>query len=412
MKAAFLFCLLVASAVAAQQPAATSAPAVTGQVSGRVICGDTDAPARFASVQLVPEKPSTAPPFDPSQLGKNADFGKIMSVAMKSVMSGSNLSTLAGIDGSYTLDKIPPGTYYVIAQFPGYQSPLAQLSAMERMGPDAATMKEVEDAAQKIVVQPSQAAHADLRLERGATLSGTIRYDDGSPAPGVTPVLMEQSSDGKWKELSGSLIPVPSDDRGHYRFYGLAAGKYAVKAALPTVQASTGLGTGPGMVSLHMNTGDALVVFSGGVLREKDIKPVEVGKGDDTDGVDVVFPLSDLHVVSGTVEAKSDGHPVNSGNLSLLDSDTKSVVRTAMVDRDGNFRFNYVPDGQYILKVSGAADLETPAGEPSNNLERLMDSKRLKSYGSAEQPLMLKDDATGLVLQVPDTGTARPSASN
>ena len=105
-----------------------------GQVSGRVICGDTDAPARFASVQLIPEKPSTAPPFDPSKLGKDADFSKVMSAAMKSVMTVSNLSTLAGIDGSFSLDKIPPGTYYVIAQLPGYQSPLAQISAMERCG--------------------------------------------------------------------------------------------------------------------------------------------------------------------------------------------------------------------------------------------------------------------------------------
>ena len=308
----FLLCLLAWSAAVAQQPASTSAPAVTGQVSGRVICGDTDAPARFASVQLIPEKPSTAPPFDPSKLGKDADFSKVMSAAMKSVMTGFNLSTLAGIDGSFSLDKIPPGTYYVIAQLPGYQSPMAQISAMERMRPDAATMKSVEDLAQKIVVQASQAAHVDLRLERGATLSGSVRYDDGSPAPGVTPILMEQQTDGKWKELSTSLLPSTTDDRGHYRFYGLAPGKYAVKATLPTIQASTGLGTGPGMVSLHMNTGDALVVYSGGALREKDVKPVEVGKGDDTDGIDVIFPLSDLHVVSGTVVAKSDGHAVNS----------------------------------------------------------------------------------------------------
>ena len=170
-------------------------------------------------------------------------------------------------------------------------------------------MKSVEDLAQKIVVQASQAAHVDLRLERGATLSGSVRYDDGSPAPGVTPILMEQQTDGKWKELSTSLLPSTTDDRGHYRFYGLAPGKYAVKATLPTIQASTGLGTGPGMVSLHMNTGDALVVYSGGALREKDVKPVEVGKGDDTDGIDVIFPLSDLHVVSGTVVAKSMATP-------------------------------------------------------------------------------------------------------
>ena len=84
-----------------------------------------------------------------------------------------------------------------------------------------------------------------------------------------------------------------------------------------------------------------------------------------------------------------------------------------MVDRDGNFRFNYVPDGQYVLKVSGAADLETPAGgESSNDLAHLMDSKRLKAYGTAEQPLMLKDDASGITLQVPDASAVQPTARN
>jgi hypothetical protein len=78
-----------------------------------------------------------------------------------------------------------------------------------------------------------------------------------------------------------------------------------------------------------------------------------------------------------------------------------------MLDKDGNFHLNYIPDGSYTIKVSGAADMEkSAAGEDDgNDLSRMlksMGSKPLKSYGDAEQALMLKSDNPTIVLQVPD----------
>jgi len=390
-------------------PPAPAAPSVFGQVNGHVICGDTDAPGRFASVQLISEKPEPMhfSNFDPA---KNPDFTKAMSVVFSTLMKGSNLSALAGIDGSFSLDKVPPGTYYVVAQLPGYQSPLSKFSQAERMKADEATLKAVESVAEKIVVAPDQTAHVELRLERGASLSGSVRYDDGSPASGVTPILMAQQKDGKWKDLALSMVPAPTDDRGRFRFYGLPPGKYAVKAALPTMQASAGLGSGS--IAMHMNMGDALLVYSGGALREKDVKPVAVGTGDEVDGVEILFPLAGLHAVAGTVVAKSDNHPVSTGAVSLLDSETKAVVRTAMLDREGSFRLNYVPEGQYTLKVAGAADTEkTDSPLEESDFARMMNRKTLRSYGEAERTFTLKTDETALTLQVPDA-PAKAAAGN
>lgn len=362
-------------------------------------------------VQLIPEKHDPAAFTDIGQLGKNPDMEKALTVVLSNMMKGSGLSGLSNLDGSFTLDHVPAGTYYVVAQLPGYESPLSQFSQMERMKSSAETLKAVEAVAEKIVVQANQPARVELRLERGASLSGTVQYDDGSPAPGVTTVLMTQDSAGKWKDLSLTMVPTPTDDLGHFRFYGLLPGKYAVKAALPTTQASIGLG--PQSIAMHMSTGDALVVYSGGALREKDVKPVEVGSGDSVDGVELTFPLSDLHKITGTVVAKSDGHPVNAGSVSLLDADTKTSLRMAMVGRDGTFQFNYVPDGQYTLQVTGASDTEakSPGADMENDFARLLNSKVLKSYGTLEQPLLLKGDAPDLTLQVPDS-TAKDSAAN
>ena len=381
---------------------AATAQTAPGTVTGRVFCEDTGQPARFASVQLVSDHPAPNPMFDSSTPGKNPDFEKTMLKAMASIMKGNNLTTLTGLDGTFSLDKVPPGTYWVLAQLAGYQSPLRQFSALEMFKADGAALEAIESFSPKVVVQSGQSVHADVELERGSAISGTIHYDDGSPAPGVTPVLMAQGKDGKWKELSGTggMLPVSTDDRGHYRICGMGAGKYAVKATLPTMQAMTGLGaTG----SMHMSLADALIVYSGGAMREKDLKPVEVGPGADVDGVDVIFPIDDLHVIAGTVVAKSDGHAVDSGTVLLEDPDTKAMLRTMSINPDGSFRLNYVPEGQYLLKITGASDTDSAGNSDSgNDLLRMMHSKVLKSYGDAEQPVTVKNDAAGLVLQVPE----------
>jgi hypothetical protein len=407
----FLLLIAVSVSAVAQQPAPASQASQTGQVMGHVACGDTNQPARFATVQLISEHPAAATVFDYGALAKEADPEKAIGKAMAAVMKGgnSNLSAVTALDGAFTLDKVPAGTYWVVAQFAGYLSPLSQLSMMERSQATADAFKTVQSSAEKIEVQPNQSVRVDIRLERGASINGTIRYDDGSPAPGVMPMLMTLDKDGKWKDLgTTSAIPVNSDDQGRYRLFGLLPGKYAVKASLPTTQVSMGLGAMP---SVHTSMGDMLMVYSGGALHEKDIKPVEVGSGDDVSGIDVVFPIDNLHTVAGSVVAKTDSHAVNSGWISLEDSDTKAQVRGVSIEQDGSFRLNYVLEGQYILKAAGAADTEKSADDSSAAFPAfMMHGKTLKTYGPAEMPITLKNDSTGLVLQVPDV-SATPAQS-
>lgn len=411
MRTLVLFLIAVSVSAVAQQPASTGQAFLTGQVTGHVVCGDTNQPARFATVQLIGEHPAAATVFDYGALAKEADPEKAIGKAMAAVMKGgnSNLSAITALDGAFSMDKVPPGTYWVVGQFPGYLSPLSQLSMMERSQATADAFKTVQSSAEKIEVQPNVSVRADIRLERGSSISGTVRYDDGSPAPGVNPMLMSLEKDGKWKDLgSVSANPVSSDDQGRYRLYGLLPGKYAVKASLPTTQVSIGLGAMP---SIHSSMGDMLMVYSGGALHEKDIKPVEIGSGDDVNGIDIVFPIDDLHTIAGSVAAKADSHAVNSGWVSLEDSDTKTQIRGTEIQQDGSFRLNYILEGQYILKVGGAADTEKSGDEASSSFPAfMMHSKTLKAYGPTEMPITLKNDSTGLVIQVPDI-SATPAQS-
>jgi hypothetical protein len=391
------------SAAAQEQAAPQNAPSAYTTVSGRVTCGDTDHPARFAAVQLIPEKPKQTQTSDWANVKDEKDLAKLQAKSSAQILKGTGLSAVSGIDGSYEMPRVPAGTYYVVAEISGYLSPLSALSTGERMIGGADAVKKIQAQAEKIVVQDAP-VRVDVRLERGGSISGVIRYDDGSPAANMKAIRMVLQEDGKWM-VDGFNPAVPattSDDRGHYRISGLAKGRYAVKSELPTNLMISGLGSGSN--SIHSNFGDALVVYSGGVFREKEIKPIEVGPGEDVDGVDLVFPVDNLHLVSGTVTAKTDNHPLNAGWVSLNDADTKAALRHTKIEEDGSFKFNYVPEGQYQLGTSRAGDMDKNA--PGGAIVQMLNPKFLRSYQDATIPIEVKGDQTGLVLQVADQTAA------
>jgi hypothetical protein len=388
-------------AAAQEQTAPQTAPSVFTTVSGHVSCGDTGLPARFAAVQLIPQKPQPSQTPDWAKVKDSKDMAKLMEKSMARAQQGTGLSAVSSIDGYFEMPKVPAGTYFVVAELQGYLSPLTSLTQYEIIEGKADAVKQVQAQAEKIVVQGA-AVRADVRLERGGSINGVIRYDDGSPAPGVTPVRMVMQEDGKWKTdpFNPGGQNTTTDDRGHYRVSGLVKGKYAIKAQLPTTKSIIGLG---GAQSLHSSMGDALVVYSGGVFREKDIKPIEVGLGDEIDGIDIVFPVDNLHQVSGTVVAKTDSHPVNSGGVSLTDPDTKASLRYTKIEEDGSFKFNNVPEGQYELKVH-AGDKDPNA--QGDAIAQMFNPNILKSYLEATVPIEVKGDQTGLVVQVDDKPAA------
>jgi hypothetical protein len=305
------------------------------------------------------------------------------------------------------MPKVPAGTYYVVAELKGYLSPLSTLSTGDRMSGRADAFKKIQALAEKIVVQDAP-VRVDIRLERGGSINGVIRYDDGSPAADVKAVRMVLQEDGKWAvDTFNPSMPAPTtDDRGHYRIGGLPKGKYAVKAELPTNLMINGLG--PGSANIHSNFGDALAVYSGGVLREKEIKPIEVEVGEDVDGIDLIFPVDNLHVVSGAVTAKTDSHPVNSGWVSLNDVETKASLRRTQIAEDGSFKFNYVPEGQYELAISRVGDTDKNA--QGGAMVQMMHPTFLKQYKDLTMPIDVKGDQTGLVVQVTDQPAAGASA--
>jgi hypothetical protein len=390
MKRLFLLLLCAVGTASAQEAA----------VTGVVRCHDTGRPCRFAGVELLPENGSQAPAL-PKESGIDAESIKNLAKALtESWSQAAALSAVADMDGRFSIDRVPPGTYYVIAELSGYVSAVSGLSRSERERADKRTLAAVESRATRVVVQAGQTSTVAIEMERGAVLSGSVAYSDGTAASGVTPILLVRSLDNSWQPVADvGSERAGGGDHGEFKFYGLPPGDYAVKAELPTTQALTGIGVA--RLSMHVAPGDALVVYSGGALRQSDLKPIHLTAGE-SHSVKIVFPLEGLHLISGRVIAASDRHPVNAGMVELEDPATKASLRTAFIARDGTFQMRYVPGGDYVLDVTSAGDTQGAASD----LPCARTCREIRSYAPTSLSLPLQADAIGVELKVADAAGA------
>ncbi|MFC5861938.1 carboxypeptidase-like regulatory domain-containing protein [Acidicapsa dinghuensis] len=375
------------------QPAKT-AGAGLGSVSGSVSCSDTNAPARFAVVTLLPV-PGEGAAKQPQQ-------------------TSSAIAT-TDLDGRFAMARVPAGKYFVVGRLAGYLNPLAAFGTdqLQKMSED--TRKELLAAIPVVTVQADQPVSIDVRLEHAAMVAGTVLYDDGSPAVGLDVGLIRKRADGTLEQIEGDLVNnvnpfegahTTTDDHGHYALIGLPAGEYAVVAMLPTTGISADAkldGTGT-TLSIVSHDGNAMAVYSGNVFRRRDAKFVKLGNGDVATGTDIGIPLGGLHVLRGVVTAKRDGHALNKAHVALLYADDRTQMRAVQVGQDGSFEFGYVPEDRYILQVTAGQDVEQVQMHQFNS--NYTDEKVVGRYGSAELPVVVQGDMSGIDVALPDVAAA------
>ncbi len=277
----------------------------TSTVSGHVYCADTNAPARMAMVVLQP-----ADAVD--------NYRPDSSVQVTTHAEGVQTQ----LDGSFSIQHVSPGTYYVIASAPGYLSPLAFFSA--HLGDDSklqeALKEQIANSLPRVTVKPNTSVSVNTTLERAAAVSGTVLYDDGSPASGLSVQALIRRKD-QWilfpfPPFDRSIPSVMTDDKGSYRISGLPAREYVVEVQLNLSRfsyTSDGNGSGgssSGYASMH--------IYSGGKLRPKEAAPFVLGSGEERRGEDIEIPASKFHTVRGGIVAAHDGHVVNGGMPSSL----------------------------------------------------------------------------------------------
>ncbi len=338
-----LLCLasLLGGAGMAQNAPAPAPPAPQSQglgypVVGRVVCADTQRPARFAQVLLVPA----------STGGSDYDRGR-------AAVGHTDL------DGRFSIDNVPPGDYYATAEMTGYvDDAVAVRSALSQGGDALNTISSVPR-----VQVTAGGASVQLSLQRGGTLAGAVQWDDGSPAAGVQVGVQNASTTGAQGMASGQLGsgagfgrggPFPNfgggaqtDDRGRFRLSGLPPGSYVLRATVQSpMPAPNGQEQGRFQRLMSLN------VYAPNKLRKTDATVITLAAGEERPDVNVVLGLSGLHTVSGQVS--SSAAAVRSGSVVLTDQTDSTLTRRANIGADGSFSVPYVPAGTYTLRVTAS----------------------------------------------------------
>jgi hypothetical protein len=143
-------------------------------------------------------------------------------------------------------------------------------------------------------------------------------------------------------------------------------------------------------------------VCLGDTFRKKDAKTVKVQAGEIASDADIEIPLSGLHTVAGTVTALADGHALSHATVRLLYADDREQAREIKSLDEGKFTFRYVPEGKYILAVTGAQDAEQKESEPAPGDAQTAAPKTAAAlrYADKELPLIVLDDVDDLKMQL------------
>ncbi len=366
------------------------AKAATGTVRGRVVCSDTRGPARFAQVSLIPLPEANAP--------------KLEGKAAAEAVTTTRLVT-TDLQGGFVLRDVKPGRYYVAAEKVGYQSARA-IPKEEMRHPTVESARRMEALLTPVLVTAERESVVEARVVRGASLSGTVRFDDGTADAGATVQLWRR--DGKeWavvhSDLPGRAEDADVNDRGEYRFSGLFAGEYLVSVGMQLSRVVTSQSAN-GSTGWSSDFDSKLDVYAPRAMRKKDAKPVTLGEGEDAADVAIEIPLSTMHEVSGALAMEGSGHPVNAGKVTLLFADDRTKLTSSEVSgEDERFHLNFVPEGDYIVQVTKAAEVtrtEVPY-PPGTSPPTHTETKTLRTFGDAEQPLKLESEVSGLVVSVP-----------
>ena len=316
----------------------------------------------------------------------------------------STAAVQAGLDGSFVIPNVLPGTYYVAAVKLGYTSPVpVSYLIADDFGPNPKDVKEALAATlTPVVVAANRISTTDIVLNKGAAISGSVRFDDGEPYSQTTVSLLRKDKAGKWTEFGTqeglSSDGAPTDDQGNFRLTGLPPGEYLLRT---TLKLMGGVGETPGADSTNEPDYRWDVYFGDGI-RPSDAKIITLKEGEQSNGNTIEIPLSRLHSISGTVLNIETGAPINRARVELHNADDDSICTSAYITLPtGQFHFPYVAEGGYTLKVTGASDVIPGHG----------DQKPIRTYADASQSIIVKGETSGVTIQVKPLPVAAAAAT-
>lgn len=306
-------------------------------------------------------------------------------------------ATITGEGGHFLFEGLPSGTYVVTLARAGFL-PSLHGSAL----PD-----DVQDVT--VNLQDGQALD-DLALTMvpAAAISGRVTDDAGTGMPeALVEAVRFSGSTGSAPLTRRDVAYCRTDDRGNYRLYGLAPGRYVVSGM--SAFESAEIGTRPGS-----EAADAAYspTYFPGTSDPAAAVPIAVGPGGDDSGINFQLVAATPATLGGTVR-RADGAPPGRTEIRLIGREPfvagRIDRRIVLSEGQAAFRFKGVPAGSYTLVGRTLGQGRVPPG-PGAAYWSVTDIQT--APGTAEQvQMILWPGATvsGTVsLEAPGVPPARP----
>lgn len=243
--------------------------------------------------------------------------------------------TTSDAKGRFGLLDLDPGRYRLRAKRNGY---LEMAYLARRPSSDGTLIK----------LEAGQSLNGiRFELTPAAVIAGTVRDSDGEPLEGAHVTLGRFTYAYGPPQVEG-YDSTETDDRGEYRFRGLAAGKYYVG-----VEAKSHGQDEVDHSSIAGPDEKSVPTLYPGVPDVSMATPIDVPPGGHVTGIDVTLLRSRVFRVRGRVtNAPSSGHLTvvlrDRRNAGMRDYDMRTPTKNAV----GDFEFRGVPPGSYQLAVS------------------------------------------------------------
>jgi protocatechuate 3,4-dioxygenase beta subunit len=264
----------------------------------------------------------------------------------------------------------------VVAEETG--QPIRNARIRDDDNPDAAAA--ATDAEGRFVLGPSPARHhvsvaksgflnaaataedgVEIRLTRGAAITGRIFDDLGEPLP-LMNVAAQRISRGSNGESTFERVAVgETNDLGEYRLFGLTPGDYVIATAPGRLETATSsVPLSPERIVFR--------TFYGPAETAERARRVTVGPGAEVTGIDIAFALAPIEAmrpgpppppagpdataaIRGRV-LRADGLPLRRGRVQLSSGDDLFSPYATATDDEGRYHFANLRAGTYLLSAS------------------------------------------------------------
>lgn len=311
----FSLCLCWGTAALAQRS--------PGTLRGKVVTEDGQ-PLPYVTVTLV-------------SAGAAADLTKALN---------GNVVLQTNANGEFEAERLDPAPYRIQVTAPGYQP----AQAFNPTAPDYHFIGET----------------VTLSMQKGGVITGKVTNAAGQPIVGVSVNVVSLTAGVQAPPglpINVGLVPLSSqqtDDRGVYRVYGLAPGKYVVAAGA----GGAGLGQSPFL--------GRVTTYHPATTTRATATPINLQSGEEISGVDIQYRAEPGHSISGKLLGLASGNPLTGlfKDMTLIvlkrASTDEIVAQTVAVSSvgGGGYALTGIADGEYEVFAAQQGSAENQNAAP------------------------------------------------